>query len=135
MKKVMSKLVKFLERIVASPLILHGHLKPAPPRKKLSDVSPEEIRVVVGRRTHVLVMPRGGDHVSVGYFPTGSHIFGRRKQNKSFDLFPATDNGSSALLLRQTENGRRKILRMGTQREQDKDKKRVMKCCVSSIVF
>lgn len=59
---------------MASPLVLHGHLKPAPPRKKLSDVSLKNI--VVGHRRHVLVMPCVGDHVSVERYSTGSHIFG-----------------------------------------------------------
>lgn len=127
MKKIVRKLLRFLERIMASPLILHGHLKPAPPRKKLSDASPEIRVLLAGHRTHVLVMIRGREHVSVERFSTGSHISGRR--TKKGKIFPAEDKWFFRLIAPcLAENRCRKILLMGTQRE--RKLKSLMKRCV-----
>ena len=131
MKKIVSKLVRFLERIVASPLILHGHLKPAPPRKKLSDASPEIRVLVAGHRTHVLVMIRGREHVSVDRFSTGSHISGRRTKRVSF---LAKDKRFFRLVAPcLAENRCRKILLMGEHKEKKIEKSNETLCCCIDV--
>lgn len=114
---MVSKVLRFLERIMATPLILHGHLKPAPPRKKLSNASPENS--VVGHRRNVLVMPRFGDHLSVERYSTGSHIFGLFSRRQRFFRLVTP--------LKKTENRGWKILRMGTQRQR---KRRCVFYCI-----